>query len=91
MGFLVLSYLVEGVAVAIRDNAFIRFQDHIVHIICLAFIWGVVGLRRNRAKHELWVMALVTLADPIMAQNLCSNARTTTQTRAQTATKTMGI
>ncbi|KAH8679990.1 hypothetical protein BGZ60DRAFT_445376 [Tricladium varicosporioides] len=46
IGLLILSYVLEGVAVAAQENDLVRSQAHIFHIVSLALIWSVIGVRQ---------------------------------------------
>ena len=62
ISFVVLSYVVEGIATAAQDQAYLHSQPHLIHIIILAFIWCKIGIRSIHVLYEILGTSLATSA-----------------------------
>lgn len=61
IGLLTLSYAGEGIITGIQDDAFVRFEAQLTHLVALTLVWGLIGLRSTRVSStEVWAASLVT-------------------------------
>ncbi|KAI9692673.1 MAG: hypothetical protein M1820_009467 [Bogoriella megaspora] len=60
VGLLCVTYAFEAVITIVWDESFLRSQAHLVHIIALAFLWLITGLRSEYDLYEISGTSFVT-------------------------------